>query len=953
ESECDEQAILVPSFPSSSFSGPKVNTVSATIENHLGYAEELARLQRQEHEAHSTAKKNLVLAARDPAGSIVSTSGIPAGSIPAGSVPAYSVPAGDVPAHSIPAGSFPASSVPAGSVDSASCGDPAISESVPAVFDPVHADNSTLPPGNSLGSSEHSIRFPSPSDLGNQQPKAGIFSSSSYDDNFCADITNLASSVAVDPVATKRVNTIHPQSQILGELQSPVQTRIPLPDEKIAIGTKWILKNKRDARRIVVRNKARLVAQGHRQEKGIDYDKVFPPVARIEAIRLFLAFASYMGFMVNQMDVKSAFLYGEIKEVYVTQPKGFEDPHNPKHVYRVVKALYGLHQAPRAWHIILVQVYMDDIIFGSTNKAWCDEFDVLMKGEIEMSAMGELTFFLGLQVKQFPDGIFISQDKFIRSKSHLIKDCDVYDNVENFPFVISKAASVPTDILVSKAASILVGYAANSKAYRVYNLSSKKVEETLNLRYLEDKPNVQGTQDDDSESECDEQAILVPSFPSNSFSGPKVNEVSATIENYLDYAEEIARLQRQEHEAHSIAEKYGFEFSNETSEILHQAEIETRRNLVLAAGDPAGSIVSTGRVPTGSVPAGSIPTRSVPASSVPASSFSASSVHACSVPADGVLAGSVNFAGFDTIPAGDGIPADAQTIPAGTAAATPFSSAISAADKGNAPLLEEDLAKKLQAELEAKFARQHEELTQKAQVKSVDSPAVQAGGPSPSVAEDPTTPTQALPVTPDLAAVFAHADTEVHADESRPDDNQPASEQVSAEHTVDLSTTVAFTSGVSHATPLSSRRRRKQIAKKRVTSIMDNTICIVKNPVFHRRTKHIEIRNHFIRDANKKNLIQVYVYILTNSCRFSLIYCRMNAVSCGLLLYFVQIVSRHPMLLVVQVFLLVVLVHADGLVLAGSCIIPTGSYSFMLIGLVPTGRYVVLAGSVWILLLLK
>ncbi|GJT55206.1 putative ribonuclease H-like domain-containing protein [Tanacetum coccineum] len=206
----------------------------------------------------------------------------------------------------------------------------------------------------------------------------------------------------------------------------------------------WVEHNKRDARGIVVRNKARLVAQGHRQEEGIDYDEVFAPVARIEAIRLFLAFASYMGFMVYQMDVKSAFLYGEIdEEVYVTQPKGFEDPFYPKHVYRVVKALYGLHQAPRAWYarlstfllkhnyrrgtidktlfikknsrdIILVQVYVDDIIFGSTNQTWCDEFEVLMKREFEMSAMGELTFFLGLQVKQQPDGIFISQDKYVQ-----------------------------------------------------------------------------------------------------------------------------------------------------------------------------------------------------------------------------------------------------------------------------------------------------------------------------------------------------------------------------------------------------------------------------------------------------------------------------------------------------------------------------------------------------------
>nr|GEW06259.1 copia protein [Tanacetum cinerariifolium] len=339
ESECDEQAILVTSFPSNSFLGPKVNDVSAPMENNLDYAEELARLQKQEHEAHSAAAtygfefsnetaemlhqaeiathRNLVLATGNLAGSSVSIGGVPAGSVPARSVPTSNVPAGGV---------------LAGSIDSASFGDPAASDSVPAVFNLDYAADSTLPPGHSLGLSEHSTRFPSPSDLGNHQPTAGIFSSSSYDDDFCADVTNVASSVAVDPVATKRVNTIHPQSQIIGELQ------------KNAIGTKWILKNKRDARGIMVRNKARLVAQGHRQEEDIDYDKFFAPVARIEAIRLFLAFASYMGFMVYQMDVKSAFLYGEIKEeVYVTQPKGFKDPYNPKHVYKVVKALYGLH----------------------------------------------------------------------------------------------------------------------------------------------------------------------------------------------------------------------------------------------------------------------------------------------------------------------------------------------------------------------------------------------------------------------------------------------------------------------------------------------------------------------------------------------------------------------------------------------------------------------------------
>nr|GEW77037.1 putative ribonuclease H-like domain-containing protein [Tanacetum cinerariifolium] len=325
ESECGEQAILVPSFPSNSFSGLKVNDVSVPMENNLDYAEELARLQRQEHEAYSAAVSNLVLAARDPASSIVFTSGFPAGSVPAGSVPASHVPSSSVYAHSVPASNVSAGGVLAGSIDYAGFGDPAASESVPAVFTHDHSANSTLSPGYSLGSSEHSTRFPSPSDHGNHQPTAGIFSSYSYYDDFCTDVTNLASSVAEDPIATKRVNTIRPPSQIIGELY--VAKALEEPDWVAAMQEEMqqFYNQQRDARGIMVRNKARLVAQGHRQEEGIDYDEVLAPVARIEANRLFLAFASYMDFM------------------------GFEDPHNPKHIYRVVKALYGLHQAPRAW----------------------------------------------------------------------------------------------------------------------------------------------------------------------------------------------------------------------------------------------------------------------------------------------------------------------------------------------------------------------------------------------------------------------------------------------------------------------------------------------------------------------------------------------------------------------------------------------------------------------------
>ncbi|GKB67730.1 putative ribonuclease H-like domain-containing protein [Tanacetum coccineum] len=121
-------------------------------------------------------------------------------------------------------------------------------------------------------------------------------------------------------------------------------------EPKKAIDTKWVFKNKKDEREIVIRNKARLVAQGYTQEEEIDYDEVFAPVARIEATRLFLAYPLFKDFVVYQMDVKSAFLYGKIEEkVYVCQPLGFEDPDVPDRVYKVEKALYGLHQAPRAY----------------------------------------------------------------------------------------------------------------------------------------------------------------------------------------------------------------------------------------------------------------------------------------------------------------------------------------------------------------------------------------------------------------------------------------------------------------------------------------------------------------------------------------------------------------------------------------------------------------------------
>nr|GEV95502.1 hypothetical protein [Tanacetum cinerariifolium] len=220
--------------------------------------------------------------------------------------------------------------------------------------------------------------------------------SNRFEDTFGheADLSNMETSIPASPTPTFRIHNDHPKSQIIGLVDTPIQTRHnskeikeqsfialihhktnpnllqfclfscflsqeepkkifdALKDPRVRpIGTKWVLKNKKDERGIVIRNKARLLAQGYTQEEEIDYEEFFAPVARIEAIRLFLAYALFMGFIVYQMDVKSTFLYGTIdEEVYVMQPPGFQDPEFPDIVYKVEKAMYGLHQAPRAWY---------------------------------------------------------------------------------------------------------------------------------------------------------------------------------------------------------------------------------------------------------------------------------------------------------------------------------------------------------------------------------------------------------------------------------------------------------------------------------------------------------------------------------------------------------------------------------------------------------------------------
>jgi hypothetical protein len=209
-------------------------------------------------------------------------------------------------------------------------------------------------------------------------------------------------------------------------------------------GTKWVFRNKQDEHGVVTRNKARLVAKCYWQVEGLDFDETYAPIARLESIRILLAYATYHGFKLYQMDVKSVFLNGPIKEeVYVEQPPGFEDSEYPNHVYKLSKALYGLKQASRAWYeclrdflitsgfkvgkadptlftktiakdLFICQIYVDDIIFGSTNKSSCEEFSRIMIQKLEMSMMGELKYFLGFQIKQLQEGTFISQTKYIQ-----------------------------------------------------------------------------------------------------------------------------------------------------------------------------------------------------------------------------------------------------------------------------------------------------------------------------------------------------------------------------------------------------------------------------------------------------------------------------------------------------------------------------------------------------------
>ncbi|GJX80115.1 putative ribonuclease H-like domain-containing protein [Tanacetum coccineum] len=359
--------------------------------------------------------------------------------------------------------------------------------------------------------------------------------------------------------ATTPSNADYPTDPLMLDLERLVD----LPKGKHAIGTKWVYRNKKDERGIVVRNKARLVAQGYTQEEGIDYDEVFAPVARIEAIRLFLAYASFMGFIMYQMNVKSAFLYVTIKEeVYVCQPLGFEDPQFHNKVYKVDKALYGLHQAPRAWYETLSTYLIenglrrgviDKNLFIKKDK----EFESLMHKKFQMSSMGELTFFLGLQVKQKDDGIFISQDKYVA------------DILKKFDFSSVKTAST----LIGTHKALLKDEEVKDVDVHLYRSMIRSLMYSTASRpdiiYLKGQPKLGLWYSRDSPFDLE-------TFSDSDYAGASLNRKSTTGAEYVvaaNYCGQVLWIQNQMLD-------YGFNFMNIKVFIDNESTICIVKNLV-------------------------------------------------------------------------------------------------------------------------------------------------------------------------------------------------------------------------------------------------------------------------------------------------------------------------------------------------------------------------------------
>nr|GEW46979.1 retrovirus-related Pol polyprotein from transposon TNT 1-94 [Tanacetum cinerariifolium] len=305
-----------------------------------------------------------------------------------------------------------------------------VEESLNATFDETPSPPKTLPLEEDDLVEEEAIEVSKTRTLGND------LEDKSLENNKIINIKELTSHLLENVIALKEESwVIAMQEEINQFISNDVWELVLNPKNMTIIGTKWVYKNKLDENGVVSRNKASLVAQSYNQQEGIDYYETYAPIARLEAIRILLAYACALDFRLFQIDVKSAFLNGFInEEVYVAQPPRFIDFAKPNHVYRLKKALYGLKQAPKACYdrlkaflikhdytmgmvdntlftkkkdsnIIIVQIYVDDIIFRLTCQEMCDDFTKIIHEEFEISMMGELNLFLGLQIKQLEDGL--------------------------------------------------------------------------------------------------------------------------------------------------------------------------------------------------------------------------------------------------------------------------------------------------------------------------------------------------------------------------------------------------------------------------------------------------------------------------------------------------------------------------------------------------------------------
>ncbi|GJS99342.1 retrovirus-related pol polyprotein from transposon TNT 1-94 [Tanacetum coccineum] len=279
-----------------------------------------------------------------------------------------------------------------------------------------------------------------------------------------------------------------------------------------------------------------LCKNGYAQKEGIDFEESFSPVARLETVRLFIAYAAHKSFTVYQMDVKTTFLYGPLKEeVYVNQPDGFVDPYHPNKVYRVKITLYGLKQAPRVWYdelsnfmvskgfskgsidptlfitkhgedILLVQIYVDDIIFGFMNPKLSKRFEKLLHNKFDMSMIGELKFFLGIQIHQSPRVAQICipflfknsttpQSNCLIAKAHRLQhvkaSSTTHLNFDHHKLAFHRIilSSEMVKILIKMKekgdACIFVGYSTQSNAYRVFNKRTRMIVETIHVNFDE------------------------------------------------------------------------------------------------------------------------------------------------------------------------------------------------------------------------------------------------------------------------------------------------------------------------------------------------------------------------------------------------------------------------------------------------------------------------------------